>query len=216
MVDLSFLLITLLSMILFHLGTGRNRKVAVVSIVWIIVAGIIAYSGFFEDDASLPSRFPLIPVSAAALCLYFYRIVDITKVDMRMLLAVHALRFPVELVLHRLYLQRKVPVIMTFDGWNFDIGIGLSAIILLCYSFIAHRKLPDSFFLIWNATGIVFLAVIISIAILSSPVPFQTFAFDQPNVAVLEFPFTYLPLYVVPVVLASHLLAIKALRMHRP
>lgn len=214
-IDLSFFLVTLLSMILFHLATGRNRKVVTVSVVWLVVVGIITYDGFFENDTSLPSRFPLIPLSAVVLCLYVYRVVDIGKVDIRMLLAVHALRFPIELVLYRLYLQRKVPVIMTFTGWNFDILIGLSAIVLFCFTYTTHRPLPTTFLMIWNVIGIVFLAVIVSIAVLSAPVPFQKFAFDQPNVAVLEFPFTYLPVYVVPVVLASHLLAIKALRANR-
>lgn len=140
-------LVTLLSMILFYFGTGRNRKVAVVSILWIIIAGIIACGGFFEDRTSLSSRFPSILLSAAASYLFFYRTVDVTRLGMRMLLAVHVLRFPVELVHHRLSLQRKVPAIMTFIGWNSDSVMGLSPIGLLCHSFMMRRPLPGSFLL---------------------------------------------------------------------
>jgi hypothetical protein len=41
--------------------------------------------------------------------------------------------------------------------------------------------------------------------------PFQQFAFDQPNIAVLYFPFIWLPSCVVPLVLLSHLAAIRQL-----
>jgi len=36
-------------------------------------------------------------------------------------------------------------------------------------------------------------------------------AFDQPNIAVLYFPFSWLPTYVVPVVLFCHLAALRKL-----
>jgi glycerol-3-phosphate acyltransferase PlsY len=48
-------------------------------------------------------------------------------------------------------------------------------------------------------------------AVLSLPYPFQQFAFDQPNVAVLYFPFTWLPCFIVVIVLYSHLAAIRKL-----
>jgi hypothetical protein len=48
-------------------------------------------------------------------------------------------------------------------------------------------------------------------AVLSIPSPFQQFAFEQPNVAVLYFPFVWLPCCIVPIVLFAHLAAIKQL-----
>jgi hypothetical protein len=48
-------------------------------------------------------------------------------------------------------------------------------------------------------------------AALSAPVPFQQFAFDQPNIAVLYFPFVWLPGFIVPLVLFAHLAAIQKL-----
>lgn len=98
---------------------------------------------------------------------------------------------------------------MTFKGWNFDILIGLSALAILFYQFISKRKIKPQFFLIWNITGIVFLSIIVTLAILSAPLPVQQFAFDQPNIAVLEFPYCWLPTCVVPIVLISHILLLK-------
>lgn len=57
--------------------------------------------------------------------------------------------------------------------------------------------------------GILFLLFIVSIAILSSPLPIQQLAFDQPNIALLIFPYTFLPTCVVPIVLMSHILLLK-------
>ncbi|MEM9987092.1 MAG: hypothetical protein AAF804_18515, partial [Bacteroidota bacterium] len=51
----------------------------------------------------------------------------------------------------------------------------------------------------------------VGIAILSAPLPFQQLAFEQPNVAVLRFPYVLLPGVVVPLVLLSHLLSLKYL-----
>ena len=55
-----------------------------------------------------------------------------------------------------------------------------------------------------------FINIVVN-AILSAPFTFQQFAFDQPNVAVLYFPFVWLPCFIVPVVLFSHLVLIRQL-----
>ncbi len=98
---------------------------------------------------------------------------------------------------------------MTFAGWNFDILIGLSALIILLYQISSKRKVSRHFSIIWNIIGIIFLLFIVSLAILSSPLPIQQFAFAQPNIAVLEFPYCFLPTCVVPIVLISHILLIN-------
>jgi hypothetical protein len=65
--------------------------------------------------------------------------------------------------------------------------------------------------LAWNFICLGLLFNIVINAILSVPTPFQKFGFDQPNVAVLYFPFTWLPACVVPLVLLSHLASIRIL-----
>ncbi|MDB6080057.1 MAG: putative transrane protein of unknown function, partial [Akkermansiaceae bacterium] len=47
--------------------------------------------------------------------------------------------------------------------------------------------------------------------LLSAPFPFQRLALDQPNVAILSFPFIWLPTFIVPVVLFTHLASIRQL-----
>ena len=55
------------------------------------------------------------------------------------------------------------------------------------------------------------LANIVVNALLSTPTPIQKFAFDQPNIAILNFPFSWLPTFIVPIVLFGHLASIRQL-----
>ncbi len=138
--------------------------------------------------------------------------VSIEKLNTNYLLGIHIIRIPVELCLYQLFLKGQIPEIMTFTGWNFDILIGLSAVVILIYQYVKKKNLARQYFLFWNVIGLLFLSVIVIIAILSSPLPIQQFAFEQPNIALLEFPYSFLPTCIVPIVLISHFLLIKHLK----
>lgn len=99
---------------------------------------------------------------------------------------------------------------MTFEGSNFDMLSGLSAPVIYYFGYI-KKNLNKRIILIWNVICLGLLINIVITAILSSPFPFQQFAFDQPNIAVLYFPFIWLPCCIVPLVLLSHLAAIRQL-----
>lgn len=63
--------------------------------------------------------------------------------------------------------------------------------------------------MLWNLICLGLLLNIVVLAILSAPSPFQILAFDQPNIAITHFPYVWLPSVVVPIVLFSHLVAIR-------
>jgi hypothetical protein len=98
---------------------------------------------------------------------------------------------------------------MTFSGYNFDIIMGISAILLLLYKLGFKRPIPQRLFFVWNIMGLCFLFNIAMIGLLSAPLPIQQLAFDQPNIAVLMFPYTLLPAFVVPIVLIAHVWGFK-------
>lgn len=160
----------------------------------------------FEEK---PNLFPPAILGTVALTILTLKRIDRQKINAKILLAVHVLRIPVELILYQLYLQNKIPGLMTFKGWNFDILVGLSALVLLVYTLTTNRRFNRKFFIVWNVAGMVFLLFIVSLAILSSPLPIQRFAYEQPNIAVLEFPYCLLPACIVPVVLMSHILLLR-------
>jgi hypothetical protein len=116
----------------------------------------------------------------------------------------------IEVVLYWLFVFKKVPVIMTFEGRNFDIISGITAPFIYYYGFI-KGKLNRNFILIWNYVCLLLLINIVINSILSSPFPLQKFAFEQPNIAILYFPFILLPSLIVPMVLFSHLVVIRRL-----
>jgi hypothetical protein len=99
---------------------------------------------------------------------------------------------------------------MTFEGRNFDILAGITAP-FVAYVGITKGKLNKSVLLIWNILCLGLLLNIVINALLSAPSPIQQFAFDQPNVAILNFPYSWLPTCIVPIVLFAHLAAIRQL-----
>jgi hypothetical protein len=70
--------------------------------------------------------------------------------------------------------------------------------------------------LIWNFICLGLLVNIVVNALLSAPSPLQKFAFDQPNIAILYFPYSWLPTFVVPLVLFAHLASIQQLLKENP
>jgi len=209
MLSFIFIIITLLSLILFYYGTGRDKRVLLVNVVWIIVVGILSFSGYFENTSAKPPRFLLVLSGAILLSVFLFKRLKNNRPDVKPLLALHSLRMLIELVLYQLFLQHKIPVLMTFKGWNFDILMGISAIFILLYLLLTKKKISRSFFLIWNISGLVLLTIIVFIAILSSPLPLQQLAFDQPNIALLQFPFSFLPACIVPFVFLTHIFMLR-------
>jgi hypothetical protein len=123
----------------------------------------------------------------------------------------HTVRIPVELVLFWLSEHGVIPRLLTFEGRNFDIFSGLTAPLIYYFGFI-RPKLGKGVLITWNIICLVLLVNVVTHAILSLPTPFQKFAFDRPNVAVLYFPYIWLPACVVPLVLFSHLAILRKLR----
>ena len=204
-----FILVVVASLILFYLGAGKNRRIWMFLVPWVLVTGLLADNGFFLNLDTQPPRFAFILIGAVLLCFLLFHFLKQSNVNPGFLLAVHLLRIPVEIVIYQQYVEGNVPVYMTFAGWNFDIVVGISALLIFYYRFISGKFPRKEFMLLWNIAGILFLGFIVTIAVLSSPLPLQVLAFDQPNVMVLMFPYVWLPAIVVPLVLMSHILMIR-------
>lgn len=96
-----------------------------------------------------------------------------------------------------------VPEAMTFEGQNFDILSGITAPVIYFLAF-RNRRVNRPLLIAWNIAALLLLANIVTIAVLAFPSPIQQIAFDQPNRAVMYFPYVWLPAVVVPIVLFSH------------
>ena len=219
-VSFFFIAITLVTLVLFIAAVNKNNRRKTVSIVlisilvWLTLHALLAIQGFYTVTGGFPPRFVLLvfPMFLIILILFLTRSGRrfIDSLPAGTLTGLHTVRIFVEIVLFLLCTYKFIPQLMTFEGRNFDIVSGLTAPFIAYFGFVKH-KLGKNLLLVWNFACLLLLLNIVVNAVLSAPFRFQQFAFDQPNVAVLYFPFVWLPCFIVPVVLFSHLAVIRKL-----
>jgi len=213
-ISLVFILTTIFTVLLFYKATNNSKATLIILFTWLALQTIIGMSGFYTVTDTIPPRFsllvlpPLLSIIALFATANGRRYID--SLDVKTLTILHTIRIPVEIVLFWLFINKTVPELMTFEGRNFDILAGLTAPIIFYFGFI-KKRLNKKIILVWNVICLGLLVNIVVNAVLSVPFPFQKFAFDQPNIAVLYFPFNWLPGCVVPLVLLSHLATIRQL-----
>ena len=199
-------------------ATRPSVKIAAVVLLWLLLQLYIAGTGFYLTTTTMPPRFLLLIVppliTIAALLLTSKGKKWIAKLDTKWLTYLHIVRVPVEIILLCLFMYKQIPKLMTFEGSNFDIVSGLTAP-LIAYFGYSKKILSTSVLLLWNFICLALLMNIVISAVLSAPFTFQQLAFDQPNVAVLYFPFVLLPGFIVPAVLFAHLVNIRQLLTER-
>lgn len=216
-------LLTVLVTVIFLLqsirkpNTEQNKNTKIIIgltlFVWLSIQGILSCNGFYLNFKTFPPRFGLaiLPPLITIILLLIESKRFIGRLSIETLTYLHTVRIPVELVLYWLFLNKQVPQLMTFEGRNFDIIAGITAPVIgyLCFT---KEKMNRRIALIWNLVSTGLLLNIVINALLSVPSPFQKFAFDQPNIGLAYFPFIWLPAFIVPAVLFSHIVCIIKLR----
>ena len=209
-----FIATTLLAVLGFH-AAARSRTFLIGLLLWTALQSAIGLSGFYQDATVLPPRIVVagvLPGLVFILACFFTergrRFID--GMDLRALTWLHTVRVPVEVVLWLLVERQLLSEYMSVGGTNFDILSGITAPIIAIIAFRSGTN--RSLLLIWNIACLLLLANVVITAALGIPSPIQQHSFDQPNVAVLHFPFNLLPTVVVPLVLFAHLIAFRMLR----
>lgn len=207
-------LTTLITIWFFFKATGNSKTVLIVLAIWLVIQSAISVTGFYTVTDSLPPRFlllvlpPFLFIAGLFVTVRGRRFID--NLNVKTLTILHVIRIPVEIVLFWLFIGKTIPQLMTFEGRNFDILSGLSSPVIYYFGFV-RKQLSKKVIIGWNLICLLLLFNIIVNAIFSLPFPFQKFAFDQPNIALLHFPFVWLPCCIVPIVLLSHLASIRIL-----
>lgn len=213
-VEVLFFLTTILTILFFYFSNGKSIKVTLLIIVWSISHSVLASQGFYLNDEALPPRFVLVLIPPIILIIYSLfsskRQQIFENRNTKISTFLHVVRFPVEIVLFELFVYKMVPESMTFEGWNFDIIMGITApIIGFLY---LKNKLSEKGLILWNVLGLVLVSFILLLGILSAELPFQQFGLEQPNRGINYFPFILLPATIVPIVWWTHLTDILILR----
>lgn len=196
-----------------------NSKITIFIIIgWMLLQAMAAISGFYTITNQIPPRFSIVILLPMLFIIFLFTSVQgkmyLDGLDLKILTLLHVVRLPVELVLFFLCTYKTVPELMTFGGRNFDILAGITAPLIFYFGFV-KKSVGQNIMLCWNFLCLGLLINIVVNAILSAPSPFQQFAFNQPNIAVLYFPYVWLPCCIVPLVLLSHLASIRQLIIYR-
>lgn len=197
-----------------YLSAATVRLVALALPLWLAYVGSLSWTGVIADPALRPPGvfFILLPVfifvglfavrSAAGLQVA-------ARVPIALLMGAQVFRVPVELGLHRLWSEGLVPRLMTYEGGNVDIFIGLSAPVV---AWLATRGATECRVAIgWNVLGLLALANIVVRSALTAPGPLNLLHAEVPNLAIGTFPYTFLAGFFAPMAVLLHVLSLRAL-----
>jgi len=216
-ITIVFALTTVLTLLLFHFAVlnstsdnsvGNAKIILSILSFWLVIQAVLSLNDFYSADTTgIPPRFAfaIIPPFMTKRGLAF-----IDNLPLLNITCLNMVRIPVEIVLYWLFLHKAVPKLMTFEGRNFDLISGVTAP-LIAYLGFTREKLSNKIILYWNVITLLLLLNVLTIGVLSGPFIFQAFSFLQPDIAVLHFPFVWLPAFIVPLIFFGHLVSIRQL-----
>ncbi len=187
------------------------NRVLLALVIWAVFTSVWALSGMMQDF----SKFPLNMAPVLAIPMITILIVTFSKtakeiliqVEPQAIIRLQSFRIFVELVIWLLFLEQMLPVQMTFEGRNLDILSGITAVIVAWLA--ANQKINKTILVIWNIACLGLLINIVTVAILSMPVPFQYFFNEPVNTAVAKFPYAFLPAFLVPLAYMLHFFSLR-------
>ncbi len=207
--------LTVLATILGFYWASKSKTFLIVCLSWVIVQSVLAYNGAFLELSVLPPRLIVIGIVPTLLAILLMFLTQrgrsfIDGIDLKKLTYMHTIRIPMEIVLVLLFHQGLINELQTFEGTNFDIISGITAPFV---AYLWYRK-PEKkkWLLIWNIVCLLLLLNVVITSALAFPTPLQQLGFDQPNIAMVYFPFNLLPAVVVPLVIFAHLISFRRLR----
>ncbi len=179
-------------------------------IIWAAMVSALSLSGFSGNFKNFPfNAMPLVgvPLITTIILLFTSEMKTLLSyLSLRALTQLQVFRVFVEVLLWLLFIQNLLPEQMTFEGRNWDILSGITA--LLAGRFLLTSK---HWMIVWNILGLGLLINIVTIAILSMPTPIRVFNNEPANTIVTQFPFVFLPTFLVPLAYILHLMSLRKL-----
>ena len=187
-------------------------KIGAVLIIWLMGLKQLSALHFLDNWTSMPPHFlvlivpPLIGIFILFFSPRFNKFLE--SVPAHWLVYIQSFRIFMELILWTLFLEGVIGKQMTFEGRNFDVLVGITAL-PVGYLISSGKLKSRSGIIAWNIFGLIMLANIVAVAILSTPIPIRVFTEGPANTMIAYFPFVWLPGFVVPVAFAMHLFSIR-------
>ena len=197
------------------LPRGDFWVVAIGLSLWLAYVGTLSSSGLIRSTTLRPPGIVWIFVPVLVFLVFFAvrsrRAAALSlALPLWVLTTAQVFRVGVEIGLHRLGVEGLVPRLMTLQGGNVDIAIGLTApfVAWLC----AKGRLGAPLVAGWNWLGLLALGNVIVRAVLTAPGPLQMIHAGVPNRAIGMFPYTYIAGFFAPLAVLLHVLSLRALR----
>ncbi len=181
--------------------------------LWLGVITILSLAGFYNSLA-LPPRVPLFLVLPAFV---FTGIFFLNSRNKQLIAAVPAqwpvyfqsFRIVVELLLLGLAMKGLIPKEASFEGYNFDVAIGLTAPLVGWLAF-SKKVIGKGVLRIWNIAGFCTLGIVVFIFI--SHAYFPHVWHKQESIISQGFglfPYTYLAGFLMPAAVFMHVLSLR-------
>lgn len=184
-------------------------------VLWFIYVSLLSKTQLLKD-LSLPPKFPLfIFLPLIVVMIIFYReskrSVVIRSIPTSWPIYFQTFRIFVELIILMTFLKEIVPQEATFEGYNFDILMGISAPII--GYFFAQKRLNRTVLYAWNVLGIgmvLFVAFIIATSLYQP----QIWGSETPTVSLdfVRMPYLLLASFLAPAAIFMHVVSISQLR----
>lgn len=221
MVEISFYLLSILAVaMLFLLFRSYPLKNVALSLgggvaIWISYLILLHQIGILRDFA-LPPKVPLLVVIPAILVIILLVNRNFVKgalqsTPLHIPIALQSFRILVELLIYATYLQGIFPKRATFEGLNFDILVGISAIFI---SFAVFKGLiKNTGILIWNLVSLCIL--LLTVYSFISSYYFSDFENSGLGYQFVEFPYLLLASVLLPIAIFLHAFSIKQLMIQK-
>lgn len=194
-------------------GGRRAAAAAIAFAVVMLVTGALASSGLLASNPGWVPAYPIVTVLVALA-------LGLTRPGAAMGAAVapvywvlfQGFRLPLEMVLHAWGEAGTIPVQMTWSGQNFDV---LAGVIALAFG-AAWLARPAATWLgvVAHVAGLVLLANVGRIALVSLPTPLKAFE-GAPLLLPFHVPYTWIVPFAVGAALFGHVVGLRAIRRAR-
>lgn len=207
-----------------HTDNKRVNGITVKTIIaiagWLIYIVVLTNSGALANTG-LPPRIPILVVFPVFI---FIGWLFTSKRNSELIAAVpdglpvylQSFRIVVELLLLEAYRQHVLPRSATFEGYNFEVVTGITAVVV---GYIGYTRalLPKWVLLTWNITGLATLAIVVFIIISHAYLPglwHDNEQFSMKDFATL--PYMLLAGFLMPLAVFMHIMSIiKTIKKQR-
>ena len=189
-------------------SAARSWRLALAMFGWMLVAAALSLSGTLGRFSSMPPPIAVLLVTgllatvAVGLSPWVVRLVAL---PLATLIVAQTFRILVEVLIHESSTIGLAPRQMTWQGYNFDIVTGITALVLAPFA----RAVPMSLVVAWNCLGLTLLLWVVGIAAVSFPTPFQLLRPDSTWLTL--FPYVWLPSVLVTAALLGHVVIFRKL-----